>query len=114
MKMNYHLTTTSGLRRTGITDLPPGFYPAQRDPLTSDCWVAPADYVEEWERRMVGKYMPGTDDSCEQAVRAWHANMPLPPEPPADTIAWGPNHPDWPQASLTSTHIRRRLSNVVS
>lgn len=113
--MNYHLTSTpSGLRSTGTTELLPGFYPAQSDPPTSDCWVAPAAYVEEWERRMVGKYIPGTDDSCEHAVRAWHANMPLPPEPPADTIAWGPNHPDWPLDSHVSAHARRRLSNAVS
>lgn len=88
---NFHLTELpSGTSSCGPTTDSPGDYPVNNEEgRNADAYVAPGEWVAEFERRNRCVATPGTTAATEMAIRAHRRGDALPPEPPADAPTWG-------------------------
>jgi len=105
---NFHLTELpSGTSSCGPTADASGHYPASEEAgRSADAYVAPGEWVMEFQRRNRRNATPGTDAAIERAIRAHRRGDVLPPEPPADAPTWGPEHPDFPaDVAMVATRL---------
>lgn len=104
----YHLTEVGHLasvaRSVGV---PVGAHPATE--LSAYHYVAPAQFVDEWTRRMAHEYgHPASDAGIRAAIEAHRRGDPLPPAEWADRPAWVPPSVALPPEDVLAYEPARR------